>query len=407
MAWVLAPLCVEAQDDAQVKPSVVYGQSRKLEIGGIAVEGVKNYEDYVLIGLSGLTVGETISVPGDEITDAVKRYWKHGLFSSVKIEADSIVDEKIYLKITLATRPRVSKVNIWGVKKSEQKDLEEKMGLVRGNQVTPNMIDHAKIVVKNYFDAKGFRNADVDIVQHDDPTHPDQLILDVNIDKHEKVKVRKIYITGNKHIKTKKFHGNFFSGGLLKKTNEKGFKSLLKKKKFIAENYAEDKERVIEKYNELGYRDANIVKDSVVDNGDNTVDIYLGLEEGDKYYVRNITWTGNTLYSTDRLNGVLRMKRGDVYNQKHIKNRLNVDDDAVANYYSNQGYLFNQVVPVEVGEEGDSIDLEIRIVEGVQASINKIKIYGNTRVYEEVVRRRWDTLHQRLWNPASGFSPTN
>ena len=194
MAWVLAPLCVEAQDDAQVKPSVVYGQSRKLEIGGIAVEGVKNYEDYVLIGLSGLTVGETISVPGDEITDAVKRYWKHGLFSSVKIEADSIVDEKIYLKITLATRPRVSKVNIWGVKKSEQKDLEEKMGLVRGNQVTPNMIDHAKIVVKNYFDAKGFRNADVDIVQHDDPTHPDQLILDVNIDKHEKVKVRKIYI---------------------------------------------------------------------------------------------------------------------------------------------------------------------------------------------------------------------
>ncbi len=387
MAWVLAPLCVEAQDDAQVKPSVVYGQSRKLEIGGIAVEGVKNYEDYVLIGLSGLTVGETISVPGDEITDAVKRYWKHGLFSSVKIEADSIVDEKIYLKITLATRPRVSKVNIWGVKKSEQKDLEEKMGLVRGNQVTPNMIDHAKIVVKNYFDAKGFRNADVDIVQHDDPTHPDQLILDVNIDKHEKVKVRKIYITGNKHIKTKKFHGNFFSGGLLKKTNEKGFKSLLKKKKFIAENYAEDKERVIEKYNELGYRDANIVKDSVVDNGDNTVDIYLGLEEGDKYYVRNITWTGNTLYSTDRLNGVLRMKRGDVYNQKHIKNRLNVDDDAVANYYSNQGYLFNQVVPVEVGEEGDSIDLEIRIVEGVQASINKIKIYGNTRVYEEVVRR--------------------
>ena len=276
---------VYSQDNVQVKPSVVYGQPRKLEIGGIAVEGVKNYEDYILIGLSGLTIGETITFPGDEITDAVKRYWKHGLFSSVKIEADSIVGEKVYLKITLATRPRVSKVNVWGAKKGEQKDLDEKMGLIKGNQVTPNMIDKAKIIVKNYYEAKGFRNAEVDIVQHDDPTHEGQLILDVNINKHEKVKVRKIHITGNEHIKTKKFHGGFFSGGLLKKTNEMGFKSLFKKKKFITENYAEDKERVIEKYNELGYRDANIVQDSIVDNGDNTVDVYLGIDEGNQYYL--------------------------------------------------------------------------------------------------------------------------
>ena len=383
--WV--PSSADAQDRVQEKPTVVYGQPRKLEIGGIAVEGVKNYEDYVLIGLSGLTIGETISFPGDEITDAVKRYWKHGLFSAVKIEADSIVGEKIYLKITLATRPRVSQVNIWGTKKGEQKDLEEKMGLVKGNQLTPNMIDKAKIVVKNYFEAKGFRNAEVEIVQHDDPAHEGQLILDVNIDKHEKVRVRKIYITGNDHIKTKKFHGNFFSGGILKKTNEKGFKSLFKKTKFIAENYAEDKERVIERYNELGYRDANIVQDSVADNGDNTVDVYLGIEEGNQYYVRNIAWTGNTVYKTDALNNVLRMKKGDVYNQKHISNRLNADDDAVANYYFNEGYVFNRVNPVEIDVDGDSIDLEIRIFEGVQATINKIRIYGNTRVYEEVVRR--------------------
>jgi outer membrane protein insertion porin family len=374
-------------DNTQVKPTVVYGQPRTLEIGGITVEGVKNYEDYVLIGLSGLTIGETITFPGDEITDAVKRYWKHGLFSAVRIEADSIVGDKVYLKITLATRPRVSQVNIWGAKKGEQKDLDEKMGLIKGNQVTPNMIDKAKIIVKNYYEAKGFRNAEVEIVQHDDPAHEGQLILDVNIDKHEKVKVRKIYITGNDHIKTKKFHGGFFSGGLLKKTNEKGFKSLFKKKKFIAENYAEDKERVIEKYNELGYRDANIVKDSVVDNGDNTVDIYLGIEEGHQYYVRNITWTGNTVYKTDALNRVLRMEKGDVYNQKHINNRLSSDDDAVANYYFNDGYVFNRVNPVEVDVDGDSIDLEVRIFEGVQATINKIRIYGNTRVYEEVVRR--------------------
>ena len=353
-------LSVEAQNSEQSKPTVVYGQNRKVEIGGITVDGVQNYDDNILIGLSGLTVGETISFPGDEITDAVKRYWKHGLFSNVKIEADSIVGNKVYLKITLATRPRVSQVNVWGVKKSEQKDLMEKMGLAKGNQLTPNMVDKAKIVIKHYFEGKGFRNATVEIIQRDDPAHPDMIMVDVNIDKKEKVKVRKIYITGNNNIKTSKFHGNFFSGGLLKKTNEKGFKSLFKAKKFIEERYAEDKERVIDKYNELGFRDAAIVKDSIVDNGDNTVDIYLGIEEGDRYYVRDIKWVGNSVYTTDALNRLFRMKRGDVYNQKHIKKRLNEDEDAVANFYYNQGYVFNQVVPVEVDVDGDSIDLEIR-----------------------------------------------
>ncbi len=377
----------EAQVGTEVKPTVMYGQPKKVEIGGIAVEGVENYDDLVLIGLSGLTIGETISFPGDEITAAVKRYWKHGLFSNVKIEADSIVDNKVYLKITLATRPRISQVNVWGVKKSEQKDLMEKMGLAKGNQLTPNMVDKAKIIIKNYFDEKGFRNARVEIVQRDDPMQKDMVQVDVNIDKQEKVKVRKIYISGNKNIKTRAFHGNFFSGGLLKKTNEMGFKSLFKAKKFVAERYAADKERVIEKYNELGFRDAVIVQDSVVDNGDNTVDIYLGVEEGDRYYVRDIKWVGNSVYNTAQLNRVFKMERGDVYNQKHIKKRLNEDDDAVANFYYNEGYVFNQVNPVEVDVDGDSIDLEIRITEGVQATINKIKIYGNTRVYEEVVRR--------------------
>lgn len=370
------------------KPDVVYGHARRLEIGGITVEGVSNYEDYILIGLSGLTIGETISFPGDEITDAVKRYWKHGLFSQVKIEADSIVDSKIYLKITLATRPRVSGINIIGARKGETKDLEEKMGIIKGNQITPNIIDKARIVAKNYFADKGFKNADIDFVQRDDPDHPGQLIVDVNIDKHEKVKVNKIHITGNHAIPTKKFNGNLFSAGLLKKTNEKGkFYNIYKTKKFIAEKYKEDKERVIEKYNELGYRDANIYADSVVDNGNNTVDVYLHIDEGIRYYVRNISWVGNTIYTTDALNNVLRMKRGDVYNQKHINSRLNSDEDAVGNYYYNQGYVFNQVNPVEVEINGDSIDLEVRIYEGTQATINKIKIYGNTRVYEDVIRR--------------------
>jgi outer membrane protein insertion porin family len=379
--------CVAVEAQVQTKPSVVYGKTQKYEIGGIEVEGVKNYEDYILIGLSGLTVGETVSLPGEEITEAIKRYWKHGLFSSVKIEADSIVDEKVYLKITLAMRPRVSQLNINGVKKSEHDDLQERIGLVKGNQLTPNMVDKAKLVIKRYFDEKGFKNAVVDIVQRDDPNQAGQLIVDVNIDKKEKVKVNKIFITGNTHIATKKFHGGFFSGGLLKKTNEKGFKSFFKTKKFVEEKYEEDKDRVVEKYNELGYRDAYIDADSVVDIGNNLVNVYLHIDEGNKYYVRDIRWVGNTIYNTSILENVLDMKRGDVYNKKHIQKKLHEDDLAVSNLYYNEGYVFNQVQEVEADVDGDSIDLEIRIYEGTQAAINKIKIYGNTRVYEEVIRR--------------------
>ena len=379
--------CVAVEAQVQTKPSVVYGKTQKYEIGGIEVEGVKNYEDYILIGLSGLTVGETVSLPGEEITEAIKRYWKHGLFSSVKIEADSIVDEKVYLKITLAMRPRVSQLNINGVKKSEHDDLQERIGLVKGNQLTPNMVDKAKLVIKRYFDEKGFKNAVVDIVQRDDPNQAGQLIVDVNIDKKEKVKVNKIFITGNTHIATKKFHGGFFSGGLLKKTNEKGFKSFFKTKKFVEEKYEEDKDRVVEKYNELGYRDAYIDADSVVDIGNNLVNVYLHIDEGNKYYVRDIRWVGNTIYNTSILENVLDMKRGDVYNKKHIQKKLHEDDLAVSNLYYNEGYVFNQVQEVEADVDGDSIDLEIRIYEGTQATINKIKIYGNTRVYEEVIRR--------------------
>ena len=379
-------LSVNAQE-LEDKPTVVYGQTRRMPIGGISVEGVQNYEDYLLIGISGLSVGDVIEFPGEDISQAIKRYWKHGLFSTVKIEADKIQNDSIYLKIVLSLRPRVSQVNINGVKKSEKEDLESKMGIIKGNQITPNIVDRAKIVAKKYFDDKGFKNAKIDILQHDDINNDNQMIVDVNIDKQEKVKVRHIYITGNDHIKRKKFMGGFFGGGLLKKTNEKGFKSFFKPKKFIDEKYAEDKDRVIEKYNELGFRDAEIVADSVVDVGDNLVDVYIDISEGQRYYLRDVKWAGNTLYSTAALNDILQMKSGDVYNQKHINERLSKDEDAVANFYYNKGYVFNRVIPVEVDVDGDSVDLEIRIVEGKQAAINRIKIYGNDRVYEEVIRR--------------------
>ncbi|MBQ0103927.1 MAG: outer membrane protein assembly factor BamA [Prevotellaceae bacterium] len=376
-------MCAQQSD----KPTVLYGQTRQLIIGGIKADGVKEYDENILIGISGLNVGDVVTVPGDEITAAVKRYWKHGLFSNVRIEADEIRGDSIYLRIILATRPKVSEININGVKKNEKEDLETKMGIVKGAEITPNRVDRAKRLIKKYFDEKGFKNAEIEILQRDDLANEGQLIVDVNIDKHEKVKVNHIYITGNNAIPRKKFMGGFFSGGLLKKTNEKGFKSLLKAKKFVDEKYAEDKDRVIEKYNELGYRDAQIVSDSVVDLGNNLVDVYINIEEGEKYYLRNVNWVGNTIFASERLNNLLGMKRGDVYNKVLLDKRLQKDDDAVFNQYYNQGYVFGYVDPVEVEVDGDSIDVEVRITEGQQGHINKVTIYGNDRVYEEVIRR--------------------
>ena len=365
------------------KPVIVYSsQVRKYEIADIQVEGADNYEDYVIIGLSGLEVGQVIAVPGDEVTEACRRYWRHGLFSSVRIEADKIEDGKVWLRIKLAMRPRVSALTYSGVKKGEREDIEKRVALLKGSQITPNAIDRAKTLIKRYFDEKGFKNAVVNIVQRDDPERPNEVIVAIDIDKKEKVKVHRLTITGNSAVKTKKLKK------VMKKTNEKGkLKNFFKTKKFVQENYEADKDAIIEKYNELGYRDAQILVDSVTPFDEHTVDIYIEVEEGQKYYLRNISWVGNTLYPTEQLDYLLRMKKGDVYNQKMLEERLSTDDDAIGNLYYNNGYLFYSLDPVEVNIVGDSIDLEMRIYEGQQATISKVSINGNDRLYENVVRR--------------------
>lgn len=376
-----------------VNPEISYaGTPRSGVIGGIAVSGVEGYEDYMLTGISGLTVGQKIELPGQEITEAVKRYWKHGLFSNVQIAADSIVGDKIYLHFYLALRPRVSTINYIGVKKSEREDLETKLGLLKGNQITPNMIDRAELLAKNYFDDKGYKNAEINIRQRDDVTAKNQVILDVEIDKKEKMKVRQIIIEGNNNLSDSKIKGGLFTKGAFTKTHEAGkLSTFLKSKKYTPERYKTDKQNLIDKYNELGYRDATIVEDSVWNVDDKHVSIYLKVDEGKKYYIRNITWVGNTVFSTDYLSRLLGMKKGDVYNQKFMHKRLSEDDDAVGNEYWNNGYLFYNLQPTEVNIVGDSIDLEMRIMEGNQAHISRVRINGNTRVYENVVRRELRT----------------
>ncbi len=376
-----------------VNPDITYsGNPHTYKLAGLAVSGIDGYEDYVLTGISGLSIGQELEVPGTAITDAVKRYWKHGLFSDVSISADSIVGDKIYLRINLLPRPRVSTINYNGLKKSERDDLEKKLGLLKGGQITPNMISRAKILAKKYFDDKGYKNADINILQRDDVANKNQVILDINVDKKEKLKVRNIIIEGNEQLPMKKIKGSFFSKGAFAKTHEAGkLGNLLKSKKFTPERWAEDKKNLITKYNEFGFRDATILKDSVWNVDPKHVDIYVKVDEGKKYYIRNISWVGNTVYSTDYLSRLLGMKKGDVYNQTYLSKRLSQDEDAVGNEYWNNGYLFYRLEPTEVNIVGDSIDLEMRITEGQQAHINRVKINGNDRLYENVVRRELRT----------------
>ena len=396
---VLTTICLlvsgfaaQAQDKI-VHPDISYaGTPRTVTIAGIAVTGAEGYEDYMLTGISGLTVGQEVELPGDEITNAVKHYWRYGLFSDVSVGVDSLIHDKAYIHIRLRLRPRVSTINYVGVKKSERTDLEERLGLLKGAQITPNMVDRAKILAKKYFDDKGFKNADIQIVERDDVTSKNHVILDVIIDKKEKMKVRSIIISGNHALKASKIKGGFLKKGAFAKTHESGkLATFLKAKKFTPERWKTDKQNLIDKYNELGYRDAVIVSDSVWNADDRHVNISLKVDEGKKYYVRNITWVGNTVYTTDFLNASLGMKKGDVYDQKLMKKRLSEDEDAVGNNYWNTGYLFYSLNPTEVNIVGDSIDLEMRIFEGPQAHINHVRINGNDRLYENVVRRELRT----------------
>ena len=376
-------------------PKIEYTLQRKTyEIAGITVSGAESYEDFVLIGFSGLAVGDKIEVPGDQITKSIRRFWKQGLFSDVKIEATKIEGNKIWLNIALKQRPRVSEVIYNGIKKSDKEDLEIKVGISKGSQMTPNLADRAETMVKKFYAEKGYYHTQVNVRQYKDESLPGYVKVEINVDRKEKTKINAIYITGNEALNHNKINH------AMKKTNDNNIINFFRTKKFVQEEYEKDKQAVIEKYNEIGYRDAYIVADSVVTcpTDSTKVDIYMTINEGKKYFFRNIQWVGNTVYPYETLNMVLGIKKGDIFNQKELNKRLNEDDDAVSKMYTDQGYLFFNVDPVEVKIDGDSIDFEMRMYEGKPATINEVNIVGNTRVYEHVVRRELYTKPGQLYS---------
>jgi len=360
-------------------------------VGDISVSGVKYLDKNAIVGLSGIRKYSRILVPGDAITNAIEKLWSQGLFSDVKITATDIRSDTIFLDIYLGERPRISSVDYFGVKQSEIQDITEKVNLISGSQVTDHVLSTTISTIKDHFIEKGFLNTEVRIVQKDDPESPNSIKLNVHVDKNDRVKISDIIFEGNEAFSDKRLRR------VMKNTKKKNL-NIFKASKYVEDQYEEDKESLIQFYNENGYRDFMILNDTIMDMSEDRVLMAIMVDEGEQYYFGDIDWVGNSIYPKEILTQVLNINEGDIYNQTLLEDRLQYDEDAVSSLYLNNGYLFSSLNPVETDVENDSIDLEIKVHEGEQARLNRVIIKGNTRTNEHVVRRELYTLPGDLFS---------
>lgn len=394
-----------AQISTDKKLSELSGSApREYEIGGIIITGSENLDNQVITLISGLQVGDNITIPGDDITDAIKNLWRQKLFDDIGIYITEVKGSVVFLEIRLQELPKLSKYGIRGLKKSKQNDLREELNLNSGAIVTENLVIQTKNTARKYFVDKGYLNAEVDIETRPDTSRGNSVIMDITVKRGEKVKIKDINFYGNTVTQTEPDHIFDWFGneeGLsdsklrkaMKETKRKRLWTIFKSSKLNREEYKADKKAIIEKYNSEGYRDARIVKDSVYMVEDDRVAIDIYIEEGDKYYFRDITWLGNTKYSNETLNQVLKIKSGDVYDAAYLQERLFLDPNGgdVSSLYLDNGYLFFDLNPVEALVENDSIDLEMRIREGRQATVRKVTVVGNDRTNDHVILRELRT----------------
>ncbi len=371
-----------------------YQQPKQYVIGGVNVSGTRFLDESVLINISGLVVGDTIDVPGEKISKAIQALWKQGLFSDVKIAISRIQGDRIFFDLQLMEKPRLSKFTFKGVGKSEADKIREKIKLERDKVITENVLTSTKNVVRDYFKEKGFLNTQVEIKEIKDTLLLNRNILEIEVKKGKKVHIKHIYFEGNTEFKDAKLKR------AMKNTKEKKLWKIFTTSKYLEENFDEDKTKVIAKYNDKGYRDARIVNDTVYKLNDKYLNIKITVDEGHKYYFRNITWVGNTKHTSQELSRILGIKKGDVYNQGQLDQRLLMSQNGsdVSSLYMDDGYLFFSVTPVEVNVENDSIDLEMRIYEGKQARINKVTVVGNTKTNDRVIMREIRTKPGQLFS---------
>jgi outer membrane protein insertion porin family len=377
--------CSFAQVDGQPGDTLVidYSNPKQFTIGGITITGTQYLDKDILIALAGIKVGDQIDIPSEEIGKAIKNLWKQDLFANVQIFIDRIEGDKAYLTYQLDERPRLSGFTFRGIKKSEQNDIRDKIKLNKGKVLTDNVKVNTLNTIKAFYNEKGYSHAKIDIREVKDSSQQNSTLFYIYIDKGNRVKIDNIDFTGNVAVSEGKLHR------LMKKTKENPFWSVFTVSKFRTNDYEDDKNKILAYYSTKGYRDAHITSDSVYENAEGNLNIVINLAEGNKYYFRKISWSGNAKYTASRLDSVLRIKKGDVYDESYLEKRLNGDPNGtdVGSLYMDDGYLFFSVTPVEVSIENDSIDLELRVHEGPQATINQVNIEGNTKTHEHVIRR--------------------
>ena len=412
---------------------VDYAFPREYEIGGITVSGVQYVDPAVVVMLSGLNVGMKIKVPGDKISDAIRRLWEQGLFEDIQITYTQKVAGKIFLNIDMKERPRISKFSLKGFKKSEAEEVRKKINLTRGDVATEHTYNKTKGIIHDYYAKKGYLNAEVMITEVPDTTAINYVNLIISVDKKSKVKIGEIVVNGNEVLtdgqvraamKETKRRGKFDPlrplGAVVVNSvwdlvtlkpvdaeeewawyiTENIRPRIFKSSRFDEGDFEDDKELIIKKYNEKGYRDAKIVRDSVYVMDDKNIGIELDIVEGDKYYFGDITWVGNTKYDTATLNKVLGIRKGDVYNQDLLDKNLTYSEGGydITSLYQDDGYLFFRVDPVEIRVENDTIDLEMRMSEGDQANIKRVTVKGNTKTNDRIIIREMYTRPGQLYS---------
>jgi len=363
----------------------------------VIITGDTDYSAGTIITFSGLRKGETLRVPGDKTRNALNKLWKTNLFSSVNLYVTKIEGDNVFLEIELFDLPELNEVEIDGIKKGKKDDLIKENKLQPGVKVTENLITTTKNYIENTYKKRGFLNADVNISTYTitDSLKKNKVNMKLNIDKGNKIKVKDIVFIGNQKLKSKKLRK------AMKNTKQKNPIRILKRSKYIEDDFKDDLESVVDKYKENGYRDARITSDSLAYNDDDTISLYIGLEEGEQYTYGDINFLGNTVFTDAQLNSILQINKGDTYNgvelEKRIADSENPDANDLTNTYQNNGYLFSTITPVEVSADGNVIDLEVRIIEGKPAYFNKISVVGNDKTNDHVIYRELRTRPGALY----------
>ena len=388
---LLSCINIQAQD-------IEYENGKKYTIGDISVAGNTSFSQQTIITYSGLTKGKEILIPGEEISNAIKKLWNSNLFNDIELYISNIVDNVVYLEIRLADLPELNEVTVLGVKKSKVDKILSENKLAKGVKVTENLITTTKNYLSNKYKKDGFYNSKTIITTTEsiDSINKKRVNMIVDINKGAKVKVKEIVFNGNEILSGKKLQK------AMKNTKKKNTLRFYKRSKYIEEDYKEDLNSVIDKYKESGYRDARVLSDSVVINNDNTISLNINVEEGDKYTFGEISFIGNTVYSDAQLSRVLRINKGDTYNgialEKRIADDSKPDANDLTNLYQNNGYLFSTINPVETNADGNVIDMEIRISEGKPVHFNNVTIVGNEKTNDHVIYREIRTRPGELYS---------